>query len=57
MTYSVFRCTISEVKFTLTSRDLLIHRPFAVVFTLSLYVSSDRALNILIRALLHVGTV
>jgi len=35
MTYSAFRCTIglSYVKFTLTSRDLFIHRPYAEVFT------------------------
>ena len=33
MTHSAFRCTISEVKFTLTSRDPLIHRPYAKVFT------------------------
>jgi len=31
MTYSAFRCTISQVKFTLTNRDLLIHRPYAEV--------------------------
>ena len=41
MTYSVFRCTISEVNFTLTSRDLLIHRSHAEVLTYTLvYVCS-----------------
>jgi len=33
MTYSACRRTISEVKFSLTSRDLLIRRPYAEVFT------------------------
>jgi len=33
MTYSAFRCTLSSVKFTLTSRDLLIHKPHAEVLT------------------------
>jgi len=48
MTYSAFRCTIglSYVKFTLTSRDLFIHRPYAEVFTYIFYVSLDRPPNV-----------
>jgi len=53
VTYSAFRCTISSVKFSLTSRDLLIHRPMPKYLHISLYVSLDRAPNILKRALLR----
>ena len=38
MTYSTFRWTISQEKFTLTSRDLLIHRPYAEVIPLTQFV-------------------